>query len=290
MGRRSRREAREMLEANIELVERIVESARRRGKLAGVDVDDFRSEVYAKLVDNDYAVLRRFAGKSRLGTYLTVVAQRVLLDLRAREWGKWRNSTAAKRLGPAAVALENLLWRDRFTLDEAVELLAARAEIPQSREELCDLGARLPRRLPRRFVGAERLDRLASSSSAEVSLCRREREGSARRLEAALNRALESLEPRDRQLLRLHFIEGKTVASIARRLDLNQRRLYSRLERLMGRLRGRLEAAGIGAARVRELFGKEALSLDLALVEEKHHRRPSRGVEAPDESRPTVMS
>ena len=53
---------------------------------------------------------------------------------------------------------------------------------------------------------------------------------------------LAALEPEDRLLLRQYFVEGLTVASIARALQRKQRRLYTRIEKILRRLRRALEA------------------------------------------------
>lgn len=45
--------------------------------LSEADVEDVAAEIFLAIVDDDYAVLRRFAGKSSLPTYLTVIARRV---------------------------------------------------------------------------------------------------------------------------------------------------------------------------------------------------------------------
>jgi RNA polymerase sigma-70 factor (ECF subfamily) len=45
--------------------------------LSPADIEDLASEVFLAIVDDDYAVLRRFKGTSSLPTYLTVVARRV---------------------------------------------------------------------------------------------------------------------------------------------------------------------------------------------------------------------
>lgn len=47
--------------------------------LSPADVEDIAAEVFLAIVDNDYAVLRRFQGKSSLPTYLTVVARRACI-------------------------------------------------------------------------------------------------------------------------------------------------------------------------------------------------------------------
>ena len=41
------------------------------------DIEDIAAEVFLEVVDDDYAVLRRFKGVSSLPTYLTVVARRI---------------------------------------------------------------------------------------------------------------------------------------------------------------------------------------------------------------------
>jgi RNA polymerase sigma-70 factor, ECF subfamily len=41
------------------------------------DVEDIAAEVFLKIVDDNYAVLRRFKGISSLPTYLTVIARRI---------------------------------------------------------------------------------------------------------------------------------------------------------------------------------------------------------------------
>jgi RNA polymerase sigma-70 factor (ECF subfamily) len=45
--------------------------------LSPADIEDIAAEVFLGIVDDDYAVLRRFKGTSSLPTYLTVVARRI---------------------------------------------------------------------------------------------------------------------------------------------------------------------------------------------------------------------
>lgn len=51
----------------------------RSVRLRPQDTEDLVSEVFLAIVENDYAVLRRFRGASSLATYLTVVARRVVV-------------------------------------------------------------------------------------------------------------------------------------------------------------------------------------------------------------------
>ena len=48
-------------------------------RLLPADRDDLVAEVFLAVIDNDFAVLRRFRGQSSLATYLTVVARRVVV-------------------------------------------------------------------------------------------------------------------------------------------------------------------------------------------------------------------
>jgi RNA polymerase sigma-70 factor (ECF subfamily) len=41
------------------------------------DVDDICSEIYFAILQNDYAILRKFRGESSLATYLVVIARRI---------------------------------------------------------------------------------------------------------------------------------------------------------------------------------------------------------------------
>jgi RNA polymerase sigma-70 factor (ECF subfamily) len=45
--------------------------------LSAEDVEDIAAEIFLAIVDDNYAVLRRFKGASSLPTYLTVVSRRI---------------------------------------------------------------------------------------------------------------------------------------------------------------------------------------------------------------------
>jgi RNA polymerase sigma-70 factor (ECF subfamily) len=47
--------------------------------LSTSDRDDLVAEVMLAIIDNDFAVLRQFRGKSSLATYLTVISRRVVV-------------------------------------------------------------------------------------------------------------------------------------------------------------------------------------------------------------------
>src|SRR5919108_999833 len=115
----------EYLEENLPLVNAIIRTIARRRRLVALDEEEFRSAAYLKLVADDYAVLRAFAGRCTLRTYLTVVLQRVFLDCRTREWGKWRPSAESRRAGKAGVRLQKLVIPGEMPLEQAVRPGAA---------------------------------------------------------------------------------------------------------------------------------------------------------------------
>src|SRR5436853_6889058 len=73
---------RQLIEQNVELIDRLVHRACRRVGVPTDDIGDAASMVKLALVENDYDILRRYEGRSSLATYLTIVIQRLLADQR----------------------------------------------------------------------------------------------------------------------------------------------------------------------------------------------------------------
>src|SRR5689334_6294840 len=116
----------ELLLQNLAMIQQIILTVCRRNGLDPDETDEFAGVVRLRLVEDDYAVLRAFRGRSTLKTYLTAVIMRLLLDHRRQEWGKWRNTALAERLGDAAMELERLLHRDERPLEEALSIAGSR--------------------------------------------------------------------------------------------------------------------------------------------------------------------
>ncbi|MEE8526716.1 MAG: sigma-70 family RNA polymerase sigma factor [Thermoanaerobaculia bacterium] len=223
------------------------------------DVDaaaDFSSWALLRIMDNDYAILRAHSGKCRMATYLRIVVRNLFRDFRNHLWGKWRPSACARHLGTLAVELERLLHRDGFEVEEAIRILSNRLGRWTSREELEALAERLPRRPVRRQEPFQE-----EQFSAGASPLRLLEDRDSRRAWAhtgnALQRAFAELSAEDRRILKLYFAQGLTMAAIARQLRLNQRSLYTRRDRCLGRLRRTLEGEGLGWRDVRPLLGQD---------------------------------
>ena len=243
----------ELLRQELPLIERVIASVCKRNCCYGDEAEDFEQTVKLKLIENDYAILAKFQGKSSLSTYLATVIHNLFRDYRIAKWGKWRPSAKARRLGTVAVQMEVLVSRDGFSREEAIEILKKNHKVDSTRLELGRLAEQLPARTMRRFQGEETLEQVGEPGSVEQRLEDSEKAERLSRTEAALAGALERIDVEDRLLLRLRFQEGFSVAQIARRLGLEQRPLYSRYEKCLRALRGAMEQNGVSAEDVREI-------------------------------------
>src|SRR5947207_3574948 len=125
------------------LIEGIIRSICRARGLNAAETEEFSGFAKLKLVENDYAVIGKFKGRSAFGTYITTVLSRMLNDYLNHHWGKWRNSVVAKRMGALAMNLECLLVRDGRSFDEALVELAA--QYPGvTHKKLAEIAARFP--------------------------------------------------------------------------------------------------------------------------------------------------
>jgi RNA polymerase sigma factor (sigma-70 family) len=241
--------------ANLSLIERVIAYTAARHRLSRPDRDEFASYARLKLIDDDYRILRQFGGRAKLTTYLTTVVERLFLDFRVSQWGKWRPSSEARRLGPLAIQLERLVTRDRLTRDEAFEQLQSALPEPPTRDELEDLYARLPVRLPKQMVSEDVLMNVpVAGSHPEEQLLTDARAVPWKRAITALKAAIAALDPAERTVIVLRYQGGLTVSRIATMLNLEAKPLYRRIERVNAQLRMALEAAGVSAEDVHELL------------------------------------
>ena len=235
-------------------IEEVAAMVCRRNSVWGDDADDFISSARAKLMENEFAVIRKFRGDAEMKTYLARVVVLHFMERARERTGRWRPSAAAETAGQLAKDLEALVYRDGCTLSEAGERLRTMGRTTLSDTELGRVLGRLPTRGPLRpgDAGADPLEQLAGGPGADHALVTDEEESARGRVLAALEEAMDQLSPEDRVLVRMHLADGRTVADAARALRLDQKTLYRRLPRLKSMLRERMERAGVTAAEVRE--------------------------------------
>jgi RNA polymerase sigma factor (sigma-70 family) len=236
---------------NLALIERIIAGQCRRHLLDRADADDYASWAKEKLIENDYAVLCKFAGRSSLATFLTSVLANLFCDYRNSQWGRWRPSAAALRLGPIAIRLEELLYRDGYGLREASELLRATG-VELSDAEIARLVATIPARERQPEVSLDAVIRTDDEPS--TAMCDWDRDETARRVEQIVNQLVDELPAEDAFILRLRFWSATTVADISRSLKLDQSALYRRLKDIELRLNRELVARGIDRGVVADLL------------------------------------
>lgn len=264
---------------NLETIKRIAAFVARRNHLNADETGEFQQIVSVKLWENDYAIIRKFKGESLFSTYLTTVIVRLFQQCRVEQWGKWRPSAEARRLGNLAITLERLLTRDGFSFPEAVNILTVRSDATCTAEELEALYRRLPHRNPRPIeISDESLpDVVAVEGDAEQRLEARDRRRTAGRICEIVNALLPELEPKDRLILKMRFWYSAKVPDIARLLHIDQKKLYKRLDKLFAILRRALEKGGIGLPDIERLLqgGDQEIHLDLQASEENPEPGPS---------------
>ncbi|MCG8451452.1 MAG: sigma-70 family RNA polymerase sigma factor [Pirellulales bacterium] len=85
--------------------------------------EDLAAEVMLAIVENDFAVLRRFRGNSSLATYLTVIARRVVV----RKLVESRSATPLRAVAQSALAQDSDV-EQRMTNQEEVQRLLAQLD------------------------------------------------------------------------------------------------------------------------------------------------------------------
>jgi RNA polymerase sigma factor for flagellar operon FliA len=264
---------------HLESIQRIAAFVARRGHLNADETSEFVQVVCVRLLEDDYSIIRKFENRSSFSTYLTTVTLRLFSQWRVEMWGKWRPSAEAKRLGDKAITLERLITRDGFTFDEAVKTLTTRAGSGYTVSELEALYVRLPLRNPRPMLVSDDAapEVAAVDADADERVESRDRERSARRCAAALDAALAKFDAEDRLILKLRFCKALKVPEIARIVNIDQKKVYKKLEKLFAILRRALADGGVSQADVDKLLGNgdQDIRLDLLSGEESPPSGPS---------------
>ncbi|HEX2120853.1 MAG TPA: sigma-70 family RNA polymerase sigma factor [Thermoanaerobaculia bacterium] len=237
-------------------IERIASFVARRNHANQDEVDEFTQEVCVRLFDDDYAIIRKFRDRSSISTYLTTVISHLFHHWRIAQWGKWRPSAEAMRLGPKAVVVERLLTRENYSLDETVKILTTRSDSPYTLGEIEAIYLRLRPRHPRLKIISDdpSAEGIGVEPEAEGRVERRDRERTARTAAEVIDQLTPSIKQLDLLILQMRFGHALTVPEIARRLHLDQKKVYKRLDQLRKILQKRLEAAGVRSADVATLL------------------------------------
>lgn len=263
----------QLLERELPLIERITNVICRRSGMQPDEIEEFAAEVKLRLVKNDYAILRAYAGRSSFNTYIAAVIKRMLIDYRRHLRGKWHDSAEAKRLGPLGIDVERAIVRDGRTPQETLTLLKDThpgitiAEIERIRESL-------PVKIRHFRVPIEEADSIESTGDTDRVV----RMDMAARISAVVCAFIDNLPAEEQLIYRLRFDCDMTVAQISRSLHRDQQVLYRLLYKHFGALRAELTKVGVDARAVENLIGSDSTLLDFRL--KNRTARPSEGTES----------
>jgi len=256
---------------------RIAGFVARKKHLSPDEAEEFVQVVRFRLFEDDYAIIAKFEGRSSFTTYLTTVIARLYSQWRVEQWGKWRPSAEARRLGDTAITLERLLTRDGYIFAEAVSLLTTRSGDAPTVAELEAVYVRLPTRVPRPILVSDEVspDAVSVAAEADERVESRDRERTMRRAAEVLNRVIETFTAEDRLILQLRFVKGCKVPEIARVIGLDQKKIYKRLDKLFLTLRRALEAAGISREDIEDVLTRGDQEIPLNLLGGQEYGRSS---------------
>jgi RNA polymerase sigma factor (sigma-70 family) len=240
---------------NLAYIEKVVAQTCRRCHLRKEEAEDFLGEVRFKIMADDYAVLRQFKGKSSLKSYLAIVVKNQMRDFQNRLWGKWRHSEMAKRLGPVAVHLDRLLYRDGYTFDQAVQILRTNHKVEMSWQELNQIAAKLPARTPRHWEAEEVLEfHPSTGDQPDSGIIEQEKKARRARVLEALHKSLKTLPAEDQVILKMNKWSRFTVKQISLVLNLDYMPLFKRIQKTLKHLKSEMERQGIRKEDIEDLF------------------------------------
>jgi RNA polymerase sigma factor (sigma-70 family) len=258
-------DAEQLFLANLVIVDRAISYVCHRNRIGRDEGEEFGSYVKFKLIEANYAIIRKFEGRSSFSTYVTTVIQRMFFQYRVQMWGKWRPSPQARRLGDKGITVERLLTREGFTYAETMAILTSGHEPRFTVAEIEAIYARLPerRRGPVLVSGIEKTNSVPLVDT-EDELFSSERAKTAQSTAAVIDAAIATMAAEDQLILRMRFWGGRKVTDIGHALGLESKKLYKRIERLLSQLRLALEQEGIAAADARELLNHADHELSFA--------------------------
>lgn len=231
----------QLIEEKRPCLEQIIADLSRQHFLAPAETDEFRKVVERALERHDYELLRAFDGRCTWETYLHTVLTREFFTFQAALWGDWRPSGQAMRLGAAAMLLEELVCRDRFSVTDAIEWMRTAHRVDQPRHRLRELAVDLglaPAEQPAR----RGLPPVAGRPAADAAV------------RACLEEAMALLTPDDRLILELRFRDHQPLTRIARLLKVEARPLQRRIDAIKLTLADSLGTQGVSPADVEQIL------------------------------------
>ena len=242
----------QLLESLLPLIDKVVRFVARRMRLREEDAQDLKSRVLVDLCKDDYALLRCFRKESSWSTYLGTLVSSRACDENRKQYGKFRPSRRAERMGAGASRYEMLRRQEGLSPDEAARKLQEKG-FELSAREIDELEAKIGPRGPRKFESLDGLESLAAGGRSPEEIAREhESVVKARKIRSALRVGLAELSADEQLALRFRVDARKVpVRQIAELLGWGtEKEGFRRFEQIYAALKKRLSELGVEAEEV----------------------------------------
>lgn len=263
-------EAKSFLESNFKIIQGVINKACRKYSLDGEDADEFSSIVYEKLLDDDYKKIRSFGGSSSFSTYITAVISHIFIDTIIRPMkGRWKASQKALALGREAIELEELVLKNSYNIDQAIETLVENPDYSINKDDAYKMASEL--KLQKKYTErktkrsaknpntghVEVLEYISDgkSISPEKGLINEEILHKKEEIEQSVKEMIELLTNEERLIIKMKYYgEGKTVSEIARVLNRERSYVDEKLNKIKKEFKNKLLSMGFGIDDVKDVM------------------------------------
>ena len=243
--------------------ERILASSETLDKIEAICKRHFadeneRNESYVFILDSlkadNFRRLRAYRGQSQLTTYLYTLVNALIVDFRRQTYGRRRIPAGVAKLGKWAEAVYRLVCWQKFSFDDAYDILQVEdlfagpyeryiQAIAPIREAPCRENPSF-QSLNEEVSGVPENPRSTDANPLEALIDKLDRQ---RRVEALkiIRAATTTFAQEDQLLIRLVYASEQPVSAVAKVIGISASSARRRLKRLLNHYREQLLAAGI---------------------------------------------
>lgn len=223
------------------------------------DGDDLQNRVLERLTKDNYKVIRDFAGRSKMTTYLITIIQHEAYDLRRQMSGRDRSRERAQKLGSVAEVLHDLVCHRGYNLNAAREHIESTMGIVVPFSSLETMLAQIRGRGPlhhgdgslaAKEIGTDHGMQavwIDPGNNPEENLCDQELKTT---VDKVLSDLMKGLTGEEKLMIRMRFpAEGekpKTMQEIGKILGCTEKAVDGRIRRILIKFRENLLGNGLG--------------------------------------------
>ncbi|MBI5191193.1 MAG: sigma-70 family RNA polymerase sigma factor [Nitrospirae bacterium] len=235
--------------------------------------DSLMVAVMEHLAADDFRVIREYKGRASIKGYLNVVIANKVVDIYRSREGRSRASEEARKYGEAGIRLYALVFTDGLPVEEAHAIIVREKLFSGDVETLRDMADRIGARrthahrevsLDAPAPGPEddggggqggyymrvlsdesgRINAADGTPGPEGEYLDKEKE----HIKAeALAEAVRSLDPEERLMVKLRYVDGKDVREVARAIGSTEKNTYRKLSNMLEKCRKALSRKGVKA-------------------------------------------